>query len=222
MTRFTEPLTEQVVNGSRPSRGRADLDLDLDQKQRSSAVDVSGELANGRRGDQEISRLDDRQRLQATAARLRVDLPNIDKLLRLGAVAMVERCEAFCAQRPDVGPGYLAQLILQGGPSVEPRRRGAVSPVIPAAQSCPLDPEQRGALAEQWCEIEARIRLRLGHDAAALWDTWMGKAHAHRVADDVELGVSAVASGWIARRYGRLVEGIAGRPVVYVACEVAS
>jgi hypothetical protein len=218
-----ESFTEKVVTRSRSEcapPARADR-IRINDLTASSAVDVSGEPANGRRGTPPVGFVDDRQRLQATAARLRVDLPNIDKLLRLGAVALVERCEAVCAQRGDVGAGYLAQLILQGGPSVQaPKPRGVI--VAPAAKPCPLQPSERASLGERWAEIEARIRVGLGHATALTWDTWMIGAHLHRVGDDLELGVGPVASAWVKRRYGRLVDEIAGCPVAYVPCEAAA
>lgn len=220
---MTVEFTERSLNVCDSPRVPADRTGSGSDLKASSAVDVSGAPGNGRRDSSTGSTVDDRQQLRALTARLRPSLPNIDKLVRLGVVAMVERCEQACARRPDVGAGYLAQLILQGGPSIE-RRRVAPSSVVPAGRPCPLDhePDLRGILDGRWREIEERVRVRLGHDLAMLWDTWMGGAHAHRVEGGIELGVSPAASAWVGRRYGRLVEQVAGCEVVYVPCEAAS
>lgn len=123
-----------------------------------------------------------------------------------------------------MGPGYLAQLIIQGGPPAETKAARSTVSVVPAARPCPLahEPALLADLDRRWREIESQIRIRLGHDAALVWDTWMFSGHLHRIDGGIELGVSPIASAWVGRRYGRLVTTIAGSTVTYVACGAAS
>ena len=66
----------------------------------------------------DVSRDDDRARLRdATEQLKRAGLRNPDKLIRLGAAAMIEDCLAAWRAHPGTGTGTLAQMIMQGGPS---------------------------------------------------------------------------------------------------------
>ena len=62
---------------------------------------------------------DDRARLRAVADELRAaGIPNADKLLRLGASEMAARSLAAWRARGNGDIGVLAQMLVQGGPSV--------------------------------------------------------------------------------------------------------
>jgi hypothetical protein len=65
-----------------------------------------------------VTSTDDRARLRAATERLRAEgIPNAEKLLRIGAAVMLDRCVAAWRQRPDAPPAVLAQMVMQGGPS---------------------------------------------------------------------------------------------------------
>lgn len=121
---------------------------------------------------------------------------------------IVAACEWFDAKvkaGEKITPRLLAWTISRGGIAPPPGHA--------AAARCRLTPE----LDVAWAAIAPAIRTAVG---APTFEMWLAAAHPHQHDQDGWLlGAPSTVSGWVGRRFGRLLERTTGKPVQVEACE---
>jgi hypothetical protein len=87
------------------------------------------------------------------------------------------------------------------------------------SQEQPADPhrEPSTGLLEAWAPVEHQLREAVDE---ATFNIWLAALHPHALIDGKwRLAYRGQHVGWIRARFGRVIEGCAGRPVEFVACE---
>lgn len=111
---------------------------------------------------------------------------------------MRERLDAQAAERRRKGPG-----------KEEVRMQSVLGD---------LHREPSVRLLEAWAPVEEELRQRVERD---VFEIWLGVLHPHALLDGAwRLAYDVRAVRWVEARFGAIVRECAGRPVVFVACEM--